>query len=372
MMNTTNPFILFGYAGKEYFCDRETETNDMLSTLKNGRNITLRSARRVGKTGLIYHAFDRLAKSDIRCFYIDILSTRSLSDLVVELGKAVIGKLDSPLQKVEGVVARFFKTCRLYFSTDPLTGSPQLGLDFVDDNVEATLEEIFAYLRKSEVDCYIAIDEFQQILEYPEKNVEAILRKYIQQCQNVHFIFSGSKQHLMSEMFNSPRRPFYRSTDKLTLDVIPEPTYYEFAATHLQKAGTKLSNEIFHTIYSLVDGYTWYIQYILNRLYELNPQEATLDIVLACVDYILKLEQDDYKQMYNMLTNNQAQVLRAIAREKVVTSITSKDFLLKYKLPAASSVKRAVEFLIDNEYIYHSDKGYIVYDRFMAIWLERL
>ena len=42
-----------------------------------------------------------------------------------------------------------------------------------------TLKEIFEYLGSSEKRCYVAIDEFQQIVEYPEKGVEALLRSYI-------------------------------------------------------------------------------------------------------------------------------------------------------------------------------------------------
>ena len=369
-----NPFAVFGYAGPQYFCDRENETSELISALRNGRNVTLRSPRRVGKTGLIQHVFAQLAQTnpEIKCFYVDLFSTHSLNEMVVELGKAVIGQLDTPLQKVEGYVAQFFQSCRLYLSSDPLTGAPKLGLDLVANNPAVTLDEIFAYIRKSERECYIAIDEFQQIVDYPEKNVEALLRTHVQQCPKVRFIFSGSKQHLMSDIFNSPKRPFYRSTDKMTLDVIPEPTYYAFAERWLQTGETHLPEAIFHDMYTRASGYTWYIQYMLNRLFEMRPKEVAEADVMACLNYIVQREDDDYRKMYSLLTNNQAQVLRAIAQEKIVAAPTSTAFLKKYNLPAMSSVKRVIDFLKEKEYIYPSDEGYIIYDRFMAIWLQRL
>ena len=52
-----NPFLIVGYQGPEYFCDREKETEVILSALHNGRNITLVSPRRMGKTGLIKNVF---------------------------------------------------------------------------------------------------------------------------------------------------------------------------------------------------------------------------------------------------------------------------------------------------------------------------
>jgi len=369
-----NPFVLFGYAGEEYFCDRKEETQELISALRNGRNITLRSPRRIGKTGLIQHVFHQLKKTNpaVKCFYVDLFSTNTLDDFVITFGKAVIGQLDTPLQKMENYVVSFFKSCRLYFSADPLTGNPKLGIDLVAENASVTLDEIFAYIRKSGQECYIAFDEFQQITEYPQKGIEALLRTHVQQCPNIRFIFSGSKQHLMSEMFTSPKRPFFRSTDKMNLDIIPESAYFDFANKWLRTIDSSLSEEVFHTIYTMVSGYTGYIQKVLNRLFELRLEEITDDHVKQCIDYIIQREEDDFRRLYALLTTNQAQVLKAIAHEKMVAAPTSQAFIQKYNLPASSSVKRAIDFLIDNEYIYPTEDGYIVYERFMAIWLQRL
>ena len=120
-----------------------------------------------------------------------------------------------------------------------LTGNPQVNLDFQPEQTESTLEQVFAYLVQSNRECYIAIDEFQQILEYPETNVEALLRSYVQFCPNVHFIFSGSKQYLMTDIFSSASRPFFQSTEKMHLYPIPEDKYYEFAEYWMNK---KISN----------------------------------------------------------------------------------------------------------------------------------
>ena len=375
MEELKNPFLMYGYVGEEYFCDREQETSELLAALKNGRNVTLRSPRRIGKTGLIMHTFhllEQTRKEDVKCFYVDLFSTHTLDDFVIAFGKAVIGQLDTPMQKMQNFVITFFKSCRLYFSADPLTGAPTLGIDLVEKDSQKTLEEIFAYINQSGRECYIAFDEFQQITEYPEKGIEALLRTHIQQCPQTRFIFSGSKQHLMSEIFTSPKRPFFRSTDKLTLDVIAEQTYYKFAKRWFDSIDTILTEAVFHTIYSLVDGSTWYVQYILNRLFELRPKTVSDELVRESIDYIVQREQDDYRHWYNLLTVNQAQVLRAIAKEHCVASPTAQTFISKYHLPAVSSVRRVIDYLTDKEYIYPSDNGYIVYDRFMAIWLERL
>ena len=60
MATLNNPFVVYGYKGAEYFCDRQKETEKMISTLYNERNITLVAPRRMGKTGLIHHVFHQM------------------------------------------------------------------------------------------------------------------------------------------------------------------------------------------------------------------------------------------------------------------------------------------------------------------------
>ncbi|GBU26415.1 hypothetical protein R83H12_03112 [Fibrobacteria bacterium R8-3-H12] len=47
-----NPFLISGYHSPAYFCDRAAETKQIISALQSGRNISLISPRRIGKTGL--------------------------------------------------------------------------------------------------------------------------------------------------------------------------------------------------------------------------------------------------------------------------------------------------------------------------------
>ena len=112
------------------------------------------------------------------CFYLDIFSTQNLQEFVSLLGRSVLGKLDTLSQSTLKSLFSFFKSCRPVISADEITGMPSVTLDFIPERSEETLKEIFTYLNQSGVECYIAIDEFQQIMEYPEKGVEGLLRSY--------------------------------------------------------------------------------------------------------------------------------------------------------------------------------------------------
>ena len=222
-----NPFVLAEYAGPDYFCDRTEETEELISNLRNGRNTTLISPRRIGKTGLIKNAFYRIRKTekDVICIYIDIFPTKNQHDFVQLFATALAQYVFSYEKQALRKLLHFFGSWRPLFSIDPITGMPTVSVSIQASQTEVTLKALFDYLKQSRHQVYIAIDEFQQITYYTERGTEALLRSYIQFAPNVHFIFSGSKQHLMAQIFNSPDRPFYQSTVGMGLCPLHEEIY---------------------------------------------------------------------------------------------------------------------------------------------------
>ena len=338
-----NPFIYEGYESPEYFCDRIVETEELISNLKNGRNTTLVSPRKIGKTGLIKHAFHQIRQQnkDAVCIYVDIFHTQNQHDFVQALGKAIIEEKLLDSRNTFDKVLGFFSLWRPTISLDPVTGNPTVSVSFERSKSEYTIQSIFDYLKKTGKEVYVAIDEFQTITDYPEQGTEALLRSHIQFIHNAHFIFSGSKLHLMAEMFGSPKRPFYQSTAMLCLEPIHEEIYYDFASRFFEAKKGTFDRDIFHQLYEQFDGYTWYLQSVLNRL-------------------------------MNFLTNNQLNLLKAIAFEGVVQQPQSNEFIRKHELSSASSIKKALDVLKEKDLVYQSPKGYIVYDRFLDLWLRRL
>lgn len=367
-----NPFLVSGYESPEYFCDRKNETEDILETLRNGRNITLTSPRRLGKTGLIKHVFHLIKQQDPRAsvIYIDFYSTESLYDFTQAFASAVLGQLDSNPVKAMKVIVNLFKSFRPNLTVDQITGQPKIGLDIASGTETSTLKQVFEYLKQSGKTCYIAFDEFQQIAYYPEKNVEALLRSYIQDLHNVHFIFSGSRAHMLGEMFLSPKRPFYQSTSEKKIGVIDEQAYYAFADSFFRAQERSLPMEVFHYVYSQYDGYTWYIQVILNRLYAKIGRAIDMDLVQESIREILQENEFYYQHLLQIYPKGQVKLIKAIAKEKKVKEPLSGSFISKYSLNATSSVRNALRRMLEEEIIYRSTDGYMVYDRFFGQWLD--
>ena len=189
---------------------------------------------------------------------------------------------------------------------------------------------------------------------------------------NVHFVFSGSRQHLMYEMFGSPKHPFYQSTATMSLQPIHEEIYYDFAARFFAEKKGGIDKEVFQRLYEQFDGYTWYLQSVLNRLYDREKNVNDYGLVSDAILSILADKADQYETFLMFLTDNQRRLLTAVAKENKVVQPQANDFIQKYELPGSSSIKKALDVLSEKDIIYHSPEGYMVYDRFFDLWLKRI
>lgn len=372
MARLNNPFVVYGYKGPEYFCDRVAESNKICSALRNERNVTLVSPRRMGKTGLIHHVFNKMETEDkeCKCFYIDIFATKNIEQFVQTLGSAVIGKLDSFSQSALRKIQEFFSAWRPAVTFDQLTGLPTVTLDIKQNEGNESLKQIFEYMKMSGKRCYIAIDEFQQIQNYSERGLEALLRSYIQFLPNVYFIFSGSHQHMMEEMFLSANRPFSQSSMVMSLGCIDFEEYLQFANRMIEGQNRTIGQETFQRIYDFAGGITWYVQAILHGIYEHPDRIVDKTLVDDVVKELVEEQSATFQNYCAWLTDNQYVLLKAIAYEKSVKSPLAQQFIHTHHLPATSSVKTALRTLEDKMLVSRSaNDGYSVSDKLFALWL---
>lgn len=370
-----NPFITTGYKGAEYFCDRVKETDNIVSLITNGNNIALISPRRLGKTDLLKHCFEQSRlKDDYYTFIIDIYSTKSLTEMVDKLGRSILKSLQPKGESAWNQFLAALRSIKSGISYDA-AGVPSWTLELGDiKNPALTLDEIFCYIESAQKPCIIAIDEFQQVTKYDEKNTEALLRTYVQNCRRANFIFSGSHRSMMSEMFASPNRPFYQSVTLMSLDVIPQETYFEFCDEKYSQAGKHLKKEVVSEIYGMFDGVTFYLQRMMNEMFALTPEGCCCDTdkVNAALDRVIDSSSYVYEDLMYQLPEKQAIVLRAIAKADKATKIMSGEFVGRYSLGSPSSVMSAVNGLLEKG-LLTKDKGeYYVYDYFLKYWLKRI
>ena len=256
-----------------------------------------------------------------------------------------------------------------------LTNLPTFNLELGDiDRPEYTLEEIFQCLIAADKPCIVAIDEFQQIAKYPEKNIEALLRTHIQTIENSNFIFAGSERHMMQEMFLSSSRPFYHSADILELKAIVPEIYIPFIADHFQKRKRHIEIENIEKVYRLFKGHTFYIQKTFNEAFADTPKgkECTLEIIKTAIDNLIAYNDTIFREILSNIPEKQKELLYAIAKVDEAENVTSAKFIKRYSLTSASSVQSATKKLLEKDIITEINKVYSVTDKFFGMWINTI
>jgi uncharacterized protein len=368
-----NPFPTTQYFGPETFCNRDHESKTIISNIENNNSTTLTAIRRMGKTGLIFHVFE-LMKRDIIPVYADILATSNKLDFVNVLS-AAIANAASEKSSLGKKIWKFIKSLRPVISFDPLSGNPQVSITGTESKTENDIHALLNFLNNLDVKVVIAIDEFQQILEYPDQIMDAWLRSVIQTLPNIVFVFSGSRQHLMAKLFADPGRPFFRSTQILHFSSIHRETYQQFIVNQFEKHRRTIPNDLAGIIWDWASGHTYYVQLLSNRLFancgkQISDQDIQNEIVK-----ILQEQEIIFYQYRELLTKSQWNLLKAVGIENVVTSPSSSEFVSSYKLGSSAAVLRSLDALVTKEMIYiesdeNGQKNYQVYDVLLRRWLQ--
>ena len=304
----------------------------------------------MGKTQLIRHFY---ASPEIKdryyTFYTDIYPTTSLHEFVLFLSKEIYSVL---VPKGKVALNRFLSVLRSLtgsFIYDPVSGVPSFDVKLGDIQFpELTLKEIFDYLEKADRPCIFAIDEFQQIARYPEKNVEALLRSHIQTMNNCRFIFAGSNRHVLENMFHSAAKPFYNSTEQLYLDRISKEKYISFTCSKFEEAGREILSGAAELAYDLFDGHTYYVHNLLHNVFANVAPEKTVDEndILITLEGMLEEKDHAFAGQMSHLNYQQKETLVAIAKAGKATGVTSAAFVKKNALKSPSSVQYAISTLL--------------------------
>ena len=376
MKSLNNPFVIGNYAGEHYFCDRVCESKELIDNILNGRNTVLVSHRRIGKTGLICHCFEQPEiNKNHNVFFVDILATTSLQEFVLALGKEIIRTLKPKSKRFVDYFKNIFVSLRGGFKIDAQTGEPSFEIRLGDiESPETTLDEIFKYLGNADKPCVVAIDEFQQIGYYPEKNVEALLRTKIQHCPNCNFIFAGSEADVLINMFNSQDKPFYKSATFMEIGRIDIEKYIEFAIGLFAENKKKISESFVEKAYNSVDGVTLYVQFIMNELYQIVPQNGAVndEIYDKALNILLDKQSFVYTNMFSDMTLRQKEVLMAMAMDEGGSEVMSSNFIDTYNLKSSSSVQSSLKGLITKKIVTKENGSYVISDRLFKLWLRRM
>ena len=374
-MKVENPFLVKGYVNPTYFCDREDETEKLVQAAINGRDVTLYSLRRIGKSGLLHNiGYHLKTKHNYAFIYCDIYNTESIEQLVAELTSSVLVQL-MPEKRWLQKIRTFFKHISPIISFDEYTGAPNIQMVFSKPgDAFKSLEELFNIVNTFEKPIYWAWDEFQQINKYDQhEQIIKELRGLVQKSNNIRFAFSGSHTQMLISMFNAANMPFYKSTQMMELKEITADKYRQFIEKRFKKGKRSINKVAINMILDYTLRHTWFTQMLCNRLYQLDRAIGEEEVKWAMKD-ILDEQELMFLRFRQLLSKKQWDLLKAIAKEERVEQATSGAFISEYALGGSATVLRSLTKLQQDEFVviqYENDKPYYrLNDVYLMRWMQ--
>ncbi len=368
-----NPFIYGEEVSGEYFCNREEEIRELLRDIENSQNVIIFSPRRYGKTSLIKEVLRR-AKGFLT-FYIDlypaITKQKFVEQYALGISKGLKGKKETILQTIRDLIPRIIPKIvvttknewKFEFDFDRLRPTGPI----LDDLLEAAHKQA----NKENKKAVVVFDEFQEIANYGDDEIERKMRSVFQTHHNVSYIFMGSKRHMMDNLFNNPNRPFYKSGKHFLLGKIKKEEFYTFIEQKFKSGGFECNKETIEKILEITECHPYYTQMLCHFIWEeAEDKKITEEIVEVAIGKIFYHEASSYMNLWDNLTQMQKRLLISLAKEEDTPEIFSNEFIKKYNLSSASSVQKAIKALLEKEIVEKNDTKYIFIDIFFKRWLK--
>ena len=368
-----NPFAYSNYVTGDSFCNREKEIVEMLKYAKGSQNVLLYSHRRQGKSSLIRQVFRQIKRKKLKigAMHVELYGTISEKDFITRTFQC-LNQLESNFEKLLQSVNRALKSIRLNLSIDPETGGTTVSPSFEAVNEKNVLEELMnilsKYSQKNRI--VIAFDEFQEVANYTEEGFEKRLRSYIQQHQNISYIFSGIQQHLITEMFNSNNRAFYKLAESFPLGKIETKDYIPWIQNLFSRKEVHLPVQLVETIVETFENHPMYIQNFLFHLWEKTDKKRfSPEIIKEIENAIVEKRSLEYTVLWETLSINQKKTLKLILLNEG-SNLYNADALRSVTLKSASLVTKALSSLIKKEIIVKNG-FYMIQDIVFKKWLQK-
>jgi len=364
----TNPFYYGGVVNKDNFCNRYEEIANLKQDFLSGMNILIYAPRRFGKTSLVLKALEELEK--IKFIYLDLMLITDKKEFINNYFNEISKKIETSTDKVIKLLKDIFKIRPNIKVSFDESGIPCYSLEFSKDEIENTLEEVlnlpYRYVNQKKNNIVVVFDEFQEIVNL---GIEEKLRSIIQHHgHKLTYVFMGSKKSIMKQLFLDKSRPFYKSVKHFPLKGIPLNEWKNFIKEKFEKTGKMIDDNHIEKIFKITKGFPYYTQQIAYELWNLCENKVSDRLLENTVKIILERENDMFFVEWDSLTQNQKKALKLVVYAKG-TKIYSKENMLKFNFDA-SSLKRAVEGLLQKDVIDHSNRKFYLQDPLFEYWLK--
>lgn len=357
----TNPFKFGSVVDGPYFTDREDELERIASYIKGENHLILISPRRFGKTSLIRKVVN---ESKRKYIFLDIQIVLSVEDFASQLLKRIYRIF--PFQKLKG----YIKSFRIIpvVNINPVTLEPEIS--FKSGLRELTpLEDVLNLLEKLGSDkkkILVVLDEFQDIFRI-DSILDRFLRSVMQNQRHINYIFMGSSESMIREIFEKKSSSFYRFGTLMTLGKIDRDRFKSFLEEKFSDC-TDMGKELSEKILGITESHPYYTQQLASTVWELIVRSGfSANIVETAANEIVQSHDNDYERLWNNFNRTDMMVLNGMSASDI--SPLSDEFSRLFGTGASSTVFSALQRLTQKGILLKQGSVYSIDDPFFTRWI---
>jgi uncharacterized protein len=275
------------------FIDRKKHLPIFKLYLQNNQHVAIKAPRRFGKTSLVKHVFEY--EKSFEHIYIDIrraTTLRSLANQIIDKAYNFVG-IDNFLIRFKSSITSLLKNIQSV-KIDTIGEITLRHLESEVNEVEFflhALDVVDEIAKNKEINIKFVFDEFQDIYKVSDKMILEQMRSVMQHHEHITYIFLGSIESMMTEIFEDKRSSFFHFSRIMKLSGLDVDELYDYADdffTSLNISHDKSLKQLLiflqgHPDYSMQILQAFYYRIIIDKVDNIDMKLCieTLSQVLA-------------------------------------------------------------------------------------------
>ena len=360
---TGNPFKFGSVVDGKFFTNRTVEIESVTAVLKSENHLIIISPRRFGKTSLLMKVAGGLKRPFL---YLDLQMVLSVQDLAAQLLKRLYRIY--PFERVRQLVRHFRIIPSI--TLNPVTNEVDITFQ-ASVSGSTVLEDVLNLMEKLSTrkkKLIVMMDEFQQVTSI-DKDLPAQLRAVMQHHRHINYVFLGSQESLIREIFQKKKSPFYHFGMIFPLGKIPHTEFKSFISDGLG-AFAETNEDLAEKILAVTGGHPYYTQQLAFHVWEILTRDKSADnpLELALSD-LGRAHDMNYERLWNTLNKTDRKILTGLTSSMHLP--LSSAFCQENQIESPSTVYSGLLRMIRQGYLIRVDERYQIDDPFFSRWIVK-
>lgn len=338
---------------------REKEIKDILNALRSGQSVVLIAPRRFGKTSIMMEVQHRLAEEKYYTGSIDLFTIPDLGQLAYEITGQVLKnrKFEESFIKLKNNLGEILTNIKFREEIQDAEFILSFGKPQKDpwEQLRSSVRYIESFAAKHKKKISFAFDEFGDIEKLDGKEIIKLFRGIIQNQKQSVYLFSGSYESVMNNLFVTSKSPFYRMVKIVEPGFIGTPEVIKFVEAKFDELGIKYDTDQIIKGVEFTRGHPYYVRLFIQEYYFQYLQDKKTSGAGKIISNMMLSENNYLEKLWDEISNKKETrfvVLKIIETGKPYTGIGNNTI----------NISRAINDLTGKGIIFNEKSGYILSD----------